>query len=126
MKNELKEIGIKNCACYYFDNIINGTFINFSDISLEEKLYEKISVCDILYITSTCRKPLHIRLDKFDGFIIVLNGKIKHLILFDHGLFNKICDKIKYLIRKKSGIKNSINDNLQGSQLIHAILYLLK
>ena len=27
-KNELKEIDIKNRACYYFDNIIKGTKIN--------------------------------------------------------------------------------------------------
>ena len=40
-----------------------------------------------------------------------LDGKIKHLILFDYRLFNKICDKIKYLISKKSGITNSINHN---------------
>ena len=33
-KNELKEIDIKNRTCYYFDDIINGTDINFSDISL--------------------------------------------------------------------------------------------
>ena len=105
MKNELKEIGIKNCACYYFENIINGTFINLSDILLEEKLYEKISIYDILYKTSKVQKPLHIRLDKLDGFITVLNGKMKHLLLFDHGLFNKICDKIKYLIRKKVVLK---------------------
>ena len=52
-----------------------------------------------------------IRFDKIDGFIIVLNGKIKHLILFDYGLFNKICDKIKYLISKKSVITNSVNHN---------------
>ena len=49
---------------------------------------------------------MHIRFDKIDGFIIVLDGKIKHLILFDYGLFNKFCDKIKYLISK-----NSINHN---------------
>ena len=36
---------------------------------------------------------------------------MKHLILFDHGLFNKICDKIKYLISRKSGITNIINHN---------------
>ena len=30
-KNELKEIDIKS-PCYYFDNIINGTDINFSNI----------------------------------------------------------------------------------------------
>ena len=42
---------------------------------------------------------------------MILDGKIKHLILFDYGLFNIICDKIKYLISKKSGIANSINHN---------------
>ena len=33
-------------------------------------------------------------------------------MLFDYGLFNKICDKIKYLISKKSGITN-INHNFE-------------
>ena len=50
-----------------------------------------------------------IRFDKIDGFITTLDGKNKHLILFDYGLLNTICDKIKYLISKKSGITNSIN-----------------
>ena len=45
------------------------------------------------------------------GFIIVLDGKSKHLVLFDHGLFNKICDKIKYFISKKSRIADIINYN---------------
>ena len=49
MKNELKEINIKNRACYYFDVIINGTDISFSDILLDEKLYENILVYDISY-----------------------------------------------------------------------------
>ena len=46
-----------------------------------------------------------------DGFIRSLDGKIKHLVLLDYGLFDKICDKIKYLISKKSVITNSINHN---------------
>ena len=41
-KNELKEIGIKNRACYYFDDTINGTDIDFGDIFLDEKLFENI------------------------------------------------------------------------------------
>ena len=55
------------------------------------------------------------RFDKKDGFIIYLNGKIKHiicLVLFVFGLLDKICDKIKYLISKKIGITNNINHNL--------------
>ena len=40
---------------------------------------------------------------------MALDGKIKHLVLFDYGLFDKICDKIKYLISKKRGITNCID-----------------
>ena len=43
--------------------------------------------------------------------IIDVDSKNKHLILFDYGLFDKIYDKIKYLISKKSSITNSINQN---------------
>ena len=94
--------------CYYFDDIINGTKINFSNILLETKFYENISVDNISHKTP---KPLCIRFNKIDGFIISLDGKIKYLILFDYRLLNKICDKIKYLISKRSGITNSINHN---------------
>ena len=38
-KNEIKEIDIKNRVCYYFDDIINGANINFSNVLLDKKLY---------------------------------------------------------------------------------------
>ena len=57
-KNELKEIDIKNRMCYYFDDIINGTKINCSNILLDKRLYENISVYDILYKTPTGPKSL--------------------------------------------------------------------
>ena len=98
-ENELKEIDIKNRVCYYFDDISNGTKINFSNILLDKKLYENISVYNFSFKTPTGPKPRHIRFDKIDVFFIALDGKNKHLILFDCGLFNKICDK--YLIIKK-------------------------
>ena len=104
-------IDIKNRVCYYFDNIINDTKFNLSNILLDKKLYENISVYNISYKTPTGRKPLCIRFDKIDGFIIALNDKIKHLVLFDYGLLDKMFDKIKYLISKKSGITNGINYN---------------
>ena len=106
-ENKLKEIDIKNRACYYLDNVINGTNISFSNILFDKKLYENISIYNILYKTPAGPKPLRIRFYKIDGLIIVLDGENKHLTLFDYGLFNKICDKIKYLISKKSGITNS-------------------
>ena len=88
-------------SCYYFDDTIKGTKINFSNIVIHKKFRENISVYNISYKTQTGPKPLQIRFDKIDGFIISLDGKIKHLILFDYGLFNNISDKIKYLISKK-------------------------
>ena len=42
---------------------------------------------------------------------LFLDDKFQHLILFDDGLFNKLCDKIKYPISKKTGITNSVNHN---------------
>ena len=54
---------------------------------------------------------MRIRCGKIDGLIIILDGKIKHLILFDYGLFNKICEKIIYFISERSGITSSINHN---------------
>ena len=62
-------------------------------------------------IKSNCPKPLRIRFGKIDGLILALDGKNKHLILFNYGLFKQICNKIKYLISKESGITNSINHN---------------
>ena len=66
--------------CYYFDDPINGTKINFGNILLNEKLCENISVYNILYKSPTSPKPLRIRLDKTNGFIIFVDVKIKHLV----------------------------------------------
>ena len=35
----LKEIEFKNFVCYYFDDVSNGTAINFSHILSNKKLY---------------------------------------------------------------------------------------
>ena len=68
MKNELKEIDIKNHACYYFDDYY-GCY---------------------------------------------------------YGLFNKVCDKIKYFISKKVVLQIVLIIILERSELTHLILYLLK
>ena len=51
IKDELKEIDIKNCTCYYFDDIVTIRNIYSVDILLDEKTYENISACDISYKT---------------------------------------------------------------------------
>ena len=42
---------------------------------------------------------------------MVLDGNIKHLVLFDYEFFDKICNNFKLLIRKESGVTNNINHN---------------
>ena len=37
-KQELKKNDIKNCKCYYFDDIISDRDINFNNISFDKKL----------------------------------------------------------------------------------------
>ena len=77
-KVKLKEINIKNCTCYYFEDIIIfwDKDIEFSDTLLDEKSYEtsdNILIYDISNKTSTSAKPLHIRFDKIDGSIKIHN-----------------------------------------------------
>ena len=81
-KNELKEIDIKNRVCYYFDDIINSTEINFSNILLDKKLCKTTSVYNTLYKTPAGPKPWRIRFDKIDGFNVALDGTNKHLTFF--------------------------------------------
>ena len=45
-------------------------------------------------------KPLRIWFDEIDGFI-KLYGEIRYLALLGHSWYDKICDSIKYLIKKK-------------------------
>ena len=56
-------------------------------------------------------KPLRFRFDKVDGFIRVRREEIRHLVLFDCGLFQNICDITKYLMSDKSGITDSMNQD---------------
>ena len=47
-KKEFKKIDIRDRACYYFDDIINGAKINFSKILWNKKLFGNILVYNTL------------------------------------------------------------------------------
>ena len=89
------------------------SWYDFTDILLDKNLYENFSVYDISYKTWTGPKPLCIRFDKIDGFIRIRGGESRYLVLSDHWLFDKSCDRMKYLIREKSCITDSINHNFR-------------
>ena len=115
-KIELKEIDNQNLTWYCFDVIVRvwDRDSDFSDILSDEKLYkenkESILICGFSYKNLTGAKLLRIRFNKIDGFIEI-NHEVKHLVLFDYGQFDKICNQIEYLISKKRGIPDSDNDS---------------
>ena len=130
-KDELKEIDTENRTCYSFDDVMRAwdidVEIDFSDISLEEKLYkennENILIYEISYKSSTDAKPLRIRYDKIDGFIKIHN-KIRYLVLFDW--CDKVYDRVKHLISENVVLQIVLIIILQESELIHMILYQVK
>ena len=69
--HKLKEIGFKNCICYYVDDIIKINDFDLDNILIEEKSYENIFVYSFSY-KNLIVKPLHIRFGKIDRFIRVL------------------------------------------------------
>ena len=73
--NELKEIDVKNCTCYYFGDIINISDFHLNNILLDEKSYEKILIYDVLYKKSNSAKPLRVIFNKVDGNIRKYNRK---------------------------------------------------
>ena len=87
--------------------------MTFSDIILDKKLYkennENILIYDISHKTSTDAQPFRIRFDEIDGFIKIYN-KIRCSLLFDEWC-DKINDRIKFLLKEKSGVTFSINHN---------------
>ena len=69
---------------------------------MNEKPYENISIYGA--------KPLRFWFDKIDRFAEIYDG-IRYLILFAPERYNAICDRIKYLISEKCGIRYSINSS---------------
>ena len=70
--DELKEIDIKKCACYFFDDIIKIEHFNLGKILIDKKSYENILVYNSSYKTLIYAKHSRFRFDKIDGFIIMM------------------------------------------------------
>ena len=97
--DKLKEIDIKNCTCYYFNNIIKIEDFDFDNV----KSYKNILVHDISYKTLIGAKPFDIRFDKRNEFIRVYNGA-RYLVLFGLEKYDPNFYRIGYIIGVKSGI----------------------
>ena len=98
--SELKEIGIKNRICYYFDDII----------WIDKKPYKNILVYKISHKILLGYKPLRIEFDKIDGIIRVCD-ETRYLVLFVNEKYYSIYERIIYLISVKSDITYIISHN---------------
>ena len=65
MKNndKWKEINIKNCMCFYFDDIIRTKDFDLDNILIDEKAYKNILVYNVSYKIVIGAKPLRIRFE---------------------------------------------------------------
>ena len=98
--NNLKEINIKNCSCFYFDDLIKIEDLDFDNIQLDEKSYENILIYDFSCKTLIGAKPLRIKFDKVDGFVRVYDD-YRYLVLFASEKYDAICILIRYTLSKK-------------------------
>ena len=101
----IKKVRIKNCRCYYFDNIIKLEDVDFDNILVDEKSHENILVYNISYKILIGPKPVHIRFDKIDGFITIYDGT-RYLVLIGPEKYDAIYKRIRYLISLKIVIRD--------------------
>ena len=104
----LKEINIKNCTCYHFDDIINIKDLNYDNILLDQKTNEIVLIYDVGNKTPCGFKPLHSIFDEEDEYVRKYDGT-KYLAFFhsDEKL-DRTFEKIRYLVVLKSIIQTFI------------------
>ena len=100
---------IKNCTCYYFNDIIKIEDFYFNTILINTilrvaKSYENVLVYNIsCKILIGAKLGLCIRFGKVRGFIRVYD-RTRYSALFEHGKYHTIFNMIKYLMGVRNGI----------------------
>ena len=78
----MKNVCIKNCMCYYFDDIIKLEDFDIDSILIDEKSCKNILTHEISYKNLIAPKILRITFDKIDGCIRIYDGT-RYLELFN-------------------------------------------
>ena len=77
--NNLKEVDVKYCTCYFFDGVIKIEHFDLDNILKDEISYENILVYIISYKSLIDSKSLSIRFNKVDEFIRIHDGIRYHI-----------------------------------------------
>ena len=88
--DEFLKVDIKNCLCYYFDDINHVKNLDPGNEKLW-KIIWNILIYNVSYDTPHGAQLLHIIFDKVDGFVrkycrtkyLTLSGSEKYMILFN-------------------------------------------
>ena len=72
--NELKQIDIKNCRCYYFHDTFKIIDFVLDNVLIDGKYDKNILVYNNSHKTLIDATPFHIKFNKVNGFIRVYDG----------------------------------------------------
>ena len=81
MSNKVKDIDIKNCAYYFFNDIINIKNFDPNNIKIDEKSYKNIliyylgyvTIKDLKYVTINSVNPLYFIFSNVNGYFEEIN-----------------------------------------------------
>ena len=72
--DELIEVDIRNCKCYFFDDMISINDFNSENIKKDNKSFKDILIYYTGYETSDGVEPLYVDFNKINEFIEDDNG----------------------------------------------------
>ena len=89
MSNKVKDIDIKNCTYYFFNDVINIKIFDPNNIKIDENSYKNIFICytgyvtikDLKYVKTNSVNRLYFIFVKVNGYFEEINGN-KYLMLF--------------------------------------------
>ena len=118
MSNKVKDIDIKICTYYFFDDIINVKNFDPNNIKIVKKSYKNILIYYIRYVTIKNSKyvkinsvtPLYLIFNKVNGYFEKIN-KSKYLTLVPTNESKEIIKKYEELWRKIRYLTRSITKN---------------
>ena len=80
--DKLKEINIKNCTRYYFNDINKFGDFDVDNILIDEKIYENTLLYNVSYEALMGATPLRIEFNQIDVFIRIYD-RTGYLVLFE-------------------------------------------
>ena len=118
MSNIVKDVSIKNCKYYFFNDITNIKFFDLNNIKVDEKSYKNILIYCIGYVTIKDSKyvkinsvnPLYLIFGKANGYFEEIN-KNKYLTLVRTNESKEIIKKYEELWSKIRDLIRSVTKN---------------